>query len=135
MKNKLEVQKEAIVKNLDKDELKQYINQLAKRYYVTFINNNIESHNSINNDFNDIVSLFEDTYPNIKNYITYSLLKSANDLLQMSFPKNFILRCPNSIDIDEEKSYVIVNLLERVKAKRKELDDLKNENKFELGDS
>lgn len=129
MKNKFKLQKELLVRSLKKDELKQYINQLAKRYYVSFFNNDSESHNSISNEFYDIISMFEDTYPSIKNYINYSLLMSANELLQNSFQRDFDLRCPNPIDIDETKSDVVINLLEKVKAKRKELNDLKNENK------
>ena len=123
--NQLENMRKEVLSKFTKDELKQYINQLAKRYYVTFINNNGESHNSINSEFYDIVSMFEDTYPNIKSYINYCLLKSANELLQNSFQRKFTLRCPNPIDIDEEKSDVTINLLEKVKAKRKELNDLK----------
>ena len=125
--NQLENMRKEVLSKFSKDELKQYINQLAKRYYVTFINNNGESHNSINTEIYDIISMFEDTYPNIKSYINYCLLKSANELLQNSFQRNFTLRCPNPIDIDEEKSEVTINLLEKVKAKRKELNDLKKE--------
>lgn len=125
--NQLENMRKEVISKFTKDELKQYINQLAKRYYVTFINNYGESHKSINTELHDVISMFEDTYPNIKSYINYCLLKSANDLLQNSFQRNFTLRCPNLIDIDEEKSDVTINLLEKVKAKRKELNDLKKE--------
>lgn len=125
--NQLENMRKEVLSKFSKDELKQYINQLTKRYYVTFINNNGESHNSTNTEFYDIVSMFEDTYPNIKSYINYCLLKSANELLQNSFQRDFTLRSPNPIDIDEEKSNVTINLLEKVKAKRKELNDLKKE--------
>ena len=123
----LENMKREVISKFNKDELKQYINQLAKKYYVDFMNNDCESHNSITNEFYDIISIFEDTYPNIKNYIDYSLLKSANELLQNSFQRNFNLICFNSLDIDEEKSDVVINLLEKVKEKRKELKDLEKE--------
>lgn len=125
--NQLEKMRKEMISKFSKDELKQYINQLARRYYTSFINTDSESHNSIDNDFYSIISMFEDTYPNIKCYINQCLLKSANDLLQKSFQRNFTLQCFNDIDIDEEKSDVTINLLEKVKQKRKELNDLNNE--------
>lgn len=118
--------KKEVISKFTNDELKQYINQLSKKYYVSFINNDSESHNSIDGEFYDIVSMFEDTYPNIKSYINYCLLKSANDLLQMTFQRDFNLIC-SIVDIDENKSDVTVNLLEKMKAKRRELNDLANE--------
>ena len=126
--NQLESMRKEVLSKFSKDELKHYINQLSKRYYASFMNNDGERHNSINSEFYDIISIFEDTYPSIKSYINYCLLKSANDLLQNSFQRNFTLKCL-SIDIDEsEKSDVTINLLEKVKEKRKELKDLKNGN-------
>lgn len=125
--NQIYNMRKEIISKFSKDELKQYINQLARKYYVSFINNDSDSYNSINNEIYDIISMFEDTYPSIKIYINHCLLKSANDLLQNSFQRDLILKCPDSIDIDEEKSDVVIDLLERVKAKRKELNDLKKE--------
>jgi len=126
--NQLENIRKEVISKFTKKELKQYINQLAKKYYASFMNDDVDSNNSINKEFYDIISMFEDTYPNIKSYIDYCLLKSANDLLQNSFQRNFTLRIFNNSDVDEEKSDVTINLLERVKAKRKELKDLKKEN-------
>ena len=126
--NQLESMRKEVISKFSKDELKHYINQLSKRYYASFINNDGERHNSIKREFYDIISMFEDTYPSIKSYINHCLLKSANELLQNSFQRNLSLKCL-SIDIDEiEKSEVTINLLDKVKEKRRELKDLKDGN-------
>lgn len=124
--NQLENMRKEVISKFSKDELKHYINQLAKRYYLAFMNNDSESHNNIDSEFYSIISMFEDTYPFIRNYIDYCLFKSANDFLQNSFQRNITLKCFNNIDIDEEKSDVVINLLEKVKLKRTELKDLNN---------
>lgn len=132
--NQLEIIRKEVISKFTKDELKQYINQLTKKYYITFINNDDKSHNSIISQFYDITSMFESIYPNIESYINYCLLKSANDLIQKSFQRDFTLKYLNNVNIDKEISTVEINLLEKVKAKRKELKDLENNKNQNNGD-
>lgn len=116
--------KKEVICNFKEDELKVYISQLTNRYYSSFLNDDFASHNNVNTELKNVIDLCENRYPNIENYIMFSLLNSANNLFQKSFQRDISLKCPIDIDINADKSDVTINLLERVKEKRKELNNL-----------
>jgi len=113
---------EELTSNLSSEELVLIINKLTKEYYISFFNGNTEGTKNIAELLNRLASN-NDSY-NIKCYINYSLLASINGLISKDIDSDLLAF---EVDLNEVKPETVVNLLEKVKVKRQELKELKEE--------
>ena len=113
---------EELTSDLSSEELVLIINKLTKEYYISFFNGNIEGTKNIAELLNRLASN-NDSY-NIKCYINYSLLASINGLISKDIDSDLLAF---EVDLNEVKPETVVNLLEKVKVKRQELKELKEE--------
>lgn len=79
----LEKKHETFIEESSLDDLKIYINNLAKDYFVSISKKNNETINLINEIFNNIIVIREDV-PDINLYIEYALINAFNDSILTS---------------------------------------------------
>ena len=113
---------EELTSDLSSEELVPMINKLTKEYYISYFNGNAEGTKTIAELLNRLASN-NDSY-NIKCYINYSLLTSINSLITKDIDSDLLAF---DVDLTKDISEVTVNLLEKVKQKRQELKELKEE--------
>ena len=113
---------EELTSDLSSEELVPMINKLTKEYYISYFNGNAEGTKNIAELLNRLASN-NDSY-NIKCYINYSLLTSINSLIAENMDSDLLAF---EVDLTKDISEVTVNLLEKVKQKRQELKELKEE--------
>ena len=124
LKKKFNDKKFQMIDDLDDEELSNYIMSTCNDYYTYYMNDDISKFNAAASILEYIKT--ESKYNNIANYINYCMIVAINRLLNSLMDRKMDLMIPEAVDIDT-KSEVVVNLLERMKQKRKELNDLKAE--------
>ena len=73
-------------------------------------------------------TLFEKKYPNMSNYLNYRLVVLSNRVFESIFDGRSEMYYPlEHTSIDVPNGEVVVNLLEKIKEKRNELETLKKE--------
>lgn len=124
LKKKFNDKKFQMIDDLDDEELSNYIMSTCNDYYTYYMNDDMAKFNAAASILEYIKT--ESKYNNIANYINYCMIVAINRLLNSLMDRKMDLMIPEAVDIDT-KSEVVVNLLERMKQKRKELNDLKAE--------
>ena len=122
LKKDIEKNIEELTSDLSSEELVPMINKLTKEYYISYFNGNAEGTKNIAELLNRLATN-NDSY-NIKCYINYSLLTSINSLIAENMDSDLLAF---EVDLTKDISEVTVNLLEKVKQKRQELKELKEE--------
>lgn len=97
--NKLEYKRKELISDFSEEELKQYIQVLAKKYYVHFLNNEKELYNNTVNQLKEVLQVYKSKYSNLNNYINFCLLEAINNLLNETIASGIEL---NSIDKSED---------------------------------
>ena len=77
--------KEDFLLNLDKEDLKVYIDNLIKEYYNTYLSNDNENLKSNVTELMRLPTLFEKKYPNMSNYLNYRLVVLSNRIFESIF--------------------------------------------------
>lgn len=77
--NQMDKRQTEFISNLNSDELKKYIDNITKQYYIHLSKNESSKVASIIDLLNKIIELHSKS--NIENYINYSLINSFNDVL------------------------------------------------------
>lgn len=120
--------KEDFLLNLDKEDLKVYIDNLIKEYYNTYLSNDNENLKSNVTELMRLPTLFEKKYPNMSNYLNYRLVVLSNRIFESIFSNRCEMYYPlEHTSIDVPNGEVVVNLLDEIKQKRNELETLKKE--------
>ena len=114
--------KEDFLLNLDKEDLKVYIDNIIREYYNNYIANDNENLKTNVIELMRLTTLFEDKYPNISNYLNYRLVVLSNKVFESIFDGRSEMYYPlEHTSLEMPKNEVVVNMLEKVKQKRKEL--------------
>ena len=124
LKRKLEKELDNILNDLEPNELEKLIQKLTKEYYSSYFSNNKTVNESSFNNLKKLVETYSSKF-NVEYYINYCLLLAVNSFLE-KYVHNEIKLKPLKVDLINEESTVVVNLLDKVKQKRKELNDLAN---------
>ena len=120
--------KEDFLLNLDKEDLKVYIDNIVKEYYDNYISNDNENLKNNVIELMRLPTLFEKKYPNMSNYLNYRLVVLSNRVFESIFDGRSEMYYPlEHTSIDVPNGEVVVNLLEKNKEKRNELETLKKE--------
>ena len=129
MSNKELIQmKEDFLLNLDEEDLKGYIDNLIKEYYNNFISGDNENLKKNVVELMRLTTLFENKYPNMSNYLNYRLVVLSNKVFESIFDGRSEMYYPlENPSLDAPKGKAIVNLLEKVKQKREELEEVNKE--------
>lgn len=123
LKKRINDEKLEMIDAMDVDDLSNFIMSISHDYYIYFMNEDISNFNAAASILNYIRK--KSKHNNISNYINYCMLVAVNTLLNRLMDRKMDLIIPDVVDITATAdNEVIVNLLERVKAKRKELNDL-----------
>ena len=125
---KLEKELDNILKDLEPEELEKLIHKLTKEYYLSYFSNNMAVNKATFMNLKKLVNNYSSKF-NVESYINYCLLLAVNSFLE-KYVHNEIKLKPLKVDLINEESTVIVNLLDKVKQKRKELNDLANKKMF-----
>lgn len=124
--NELQKLKEDFLLKLDKEDLEFYIDTLIKDYYNFFISNDNENLKRNVIELMRLPTLFENKYPNMSNYMNYRLVVLSNKVFESIFDDRSEMYYPlEHTSIDVPDSEVKVNLLEKVKQKRMELNKIR----------
>ena len=120
--------KEDFLLNLDKEDLKVYIDNIVKEYYDNYISNDNENLKNNVIELMRLPTLFEKKYPNMSNYLNYRLVVLSNRVFESIFDGRSEMYYPlEHTSIDVPNGEVVVTLLEKIKEKRNELETLKKE--------
>lgn len=122
LKKKFNDKKFQMIDDLDDADLSKYLMSICNDYYTYYINDDITKFNATASILEYIKN--ESKHNNIANYINYCMIVAINRLLNNLMDRKMDLIMPEEVEIDNS-SEVVVNLLERVKQKRKELNDLR----------
>lgn len=79
--NQLEKKYHELLINLSEEELKQYIQVLARNYYISFLSNDLELYNNTFKQLEEVNSIYRSKYSNFNNYINFCLLAAVNSIL------------------------------------------------------
>jgi hypothetical protein len=129
--SKLEKEKLDLLFDLDDEGMEKYLLHLSSSYYKAILEKDSQTINKVLDSFKLIVENFEYKYPDIYDYINYSLVKSGNKI----FGKVFDLNCTLWTPIQKNLSPDGINSLKfSLDASRlKLLDDAQNiEEMYEL---
>ena len=126
IENELNKKLDIILNDLEPDELKQVIQKLTNDYYLSYFNSDPIVNESIFNNLKKLISFYSGDF-NVESYINYCLLLAVNSFLTNNVDNDIILKS-FEVDLVNNKPKVPVNLMEKVKAKRKELYVLRNKN-------
>ena len=87
---------------LSKDKLKSYIFYLTKKYYESYLNDDVEGYNIAIEQLFYVVEELEDTYVNVYGFICYCLHMNANVELMKEHDRQFNLDPLFKYDLIEE---------------------------------
>ena len=96
------------------------IQKLTKEYYISYFNGNAEGTKNIAELLTKLAS--NNSSYNTECYINYCLLTSINSLIAENMDSDLLAF---EVDSTKDISEVTVNLLDKVKEKRQELKELK----------
>lgn len=101
MKNKYEIQKELIVRNLEKDDLKGYLDNLIRIIYESYIFNDEDKVKIKVNELNNLIASLSPKYPFVDVYINYRIVIVMNMIMKSIFKRDADLFYPKAkYDID-----------------------------------
>ena len=122
LKKDIEKNIEELTSDLSSEELVPMIKKLTKEYYISYFNGNAEGTKTIAELLNKLAS--NNSSYNTECYINYCLLASINSLIAENMDSDLLAF---EVALTKDISEVPVNLLEKVKQKRQELKELKEE--------
>ena len=122
LKKDIEKNIEELTSDLSSEELVPMIKKLTKEYYISYFNGNAEGTKTIAELLNKLAS--NNSSYNTECYINYCLLASINSLIAENMDSDLLAF---EVALTKDISEVTVNLLEKVKQKRQELKELKEE--------
>lgn len=118
--------KSDVLKNLSKDKLKQYIFNLTKSYYLSFIEGDEESFNTSFEQLHFILSEYELIYDNLRGFIMYCFYLNANEIMMkassnemFSLVKLFDYDLLEDDDFEDDLRHDIKNIFNKERVKER----------------
>ena len=103
-------QSKKLLYDMDSKELKDLMMNLTRKYYLSYINDDINSMDSIKNKINEILVIYDDS-DEIKHYFNYCIALNSNIIIQSIFRKDGELLKPFKTGSDAQ----FISLHERMK--------------------
>ena len=120
-----------ILSNFEEEDLKQYIQVLAKNYYLHFLNNEEESFNNTVKQLEEVLKIYKIDYPKLNSYINFCLLESINKLLNETISSGIELEVIDKTE-DFFSDYPFKSLADAIEESRKlYFNDVEMEKKIE----
>lgn len=112
VRNRYEIKRDLVVKNLEKDKLIGYIDNLIKNIYECYISNDLEKAKSNIEYLHEIISFSGLKYPNIENYVNYRCVIISNKILESLFKRDSQLYYPSlKLNLDDKPDDYLSELL------------------------
>lgn len=124
IEKQLEKKVDILLNDLEPEELKKLIQKLTEEYYSSYFSNKPVVNEVTFNNLNKLVENYSSKF-DVEAYINYCFLLAVNVFLEKYVHKDITLK-PFKVDLVKTESDVIVNRLEIVKQKRRELKELIN---------
>ena len=124
IEKQLEKKVDILLNDLEPEELKKLIQKLTEEYYSSYFSNKPVVNEVTFNNLNKLVENYSSKF-DVEAYINYCFLLAVNDFLEKHIHKDITLK-PFKVDLVKTESDVIVNRLEIVKQKRRELKEVIN---------
>lgn len=116
---KLENKYHEILANLSEEELKQYIQVLARNYYISFLINDKELHNNTIKQLEETISVFKVNYNELNNYINFCLLNAINKILNERLSSGITLEVIATSEEDFFSAQPFKSLIDSLNESRK----------------
>jgi hypothetical protein len=100
--NKLEKEKLNLLFDLDDEGMEKYLLHLSSSYYKAILEKDSQAISKVLDSFKLIVENFEYKYPDIYDYINYSLVKSSNQILGNVFDLDCLLWNPTKKNLSPD---------------------------------
>lgn len=123
MKNKikqLENKQKEILTSFSEEELEQYIQVLARNYYINYLNNDLAGFNNVANQLKEVIQIFNYDFPKLNIFINFCLLDSINKILESNLENNIELVPIHEITISDVTSLSGIEELARAYENGKE---------------
>ena len=133
--NKLEQKRKELLTNFSEEELIEYIQQLTEKYYSSFVNNEVEVHNNTMKYLEEVLSIYEDKYPQLNNFINFCLVRNINKILNENYSSDVTLNLINESEeefFSENPFQPLINAFYKSKEafhKDKKIRELETENR------
>ena len=122
IEKQLEKKVDILLNDLEPEELKKLIQKLTEEYYSSYFSNKPVVNEVTFNNLNKLVENYSSKF-DVEAYINYCFLLAVNGFLEKYVNEDITLK-PFKVDLVKTESDVIVNRLEIVKQKRRELKEL-----------
>ena len=101
MANKYEIKRELLLKNLNKDEIEGYIDNLIRTIYENFISNDADKSKLKIRELHQVIDSLKEKYPYINEYVNYRCIVISNKVFESLFDRDVNLYYPKlKLDID-----------------------------------
>ena len=97
--NKINQDKLEMIANLSINGVMNLIDNIVKKYYLAYVDNDVAKYNSTLNFINDVVYMFEDDVDLLEQYVNYSMLKNANFIVATLFERDMKLNPFVEVDV------------------------------------
>ena len=118
------IKSEDLLRNLSKDKLKSYIFYLAKKYYESYKENDVEAYNIAIEQLFFLVEEYEDKFVNLQGFVCYCLYLNANVEVmkihdQQAFPLEPLFKMDLLTGDVEELGHDIKNIFNKERIKER----------------
>lgn len=120
----METKSKELLKDLSRDKLKQYIFYLTKKYYESYINNDVEAYDIAIEQLYFVIEEYGDTYVNLNGFMCYCLYLNANVEVmkkhdQQAFPLDPLFKMDLLMEDVEELGHDIKNIFNKERIKER----------------
>ena len=89
--NRINQDKLEVISNLSIDGVMNLIDNMVRKYYLAYVDNDVDKCKSTLKFIHDIVYMFEDDVDLLEQYVNYSMLNNANFIITTLFERDMEL--------------------------------------------
>lgn len=132
--NRINQDKLEVIANLSINGVMNLIDNVVKKYYLAYVDNDIAKCKSTLMFINDVVYMFEDDVDLLEQYVNYSMLKNANSIVATLFERDVKLNPFVEVDVASTGAFknLSQSIRDSLKVKIDKVDKLNIKNLHDL---
>ena len=132
--NRINQDKLEVIANLSINGVMNLIDNVVKKYYLAYVDNDVTKCKSTLMFINDVVYMFEDDVDLLEQYVNYSMLKNANSIVATLFERDVKLNPFVEVDVASTGAFknLSQSIRDSLKVKIDKVDKLNIKNLHDL---
>lgn len=132
--NRINQDKLEVIANLSINGVMNLIDNVVKKYYLAYVDNDIAKCKSTLMFINDVVYMFEDDVDLLEQYVNYCMLKNANSIVATLFERDVKLNPFVEVDVASTGAFknLSQSIRDSLKVKIDKVDKLNIKNLHDL---